>query len=108
MNDVLVCPPDLSDISIPLQLAEPDENIGESVSKSVKRLKKQNDKSSFTDRDKQLLHKTSKAFDIEANAEKAFNGTENTAWDGTYSVYSIVSLIPNNDNVGYWLYFAID
>ena len=106
LNDYLVSPINLKEIAEPLCLKEPKNNAVEKVNKSIDRLKKQNDKSSFTDEDKKIILQSSLAFDLDLECNQSFENNRNE-WDGTYSVYSILKLIPNSNKVSYNLWFAI-
>ncbi len=95
LNDMLVSPFNITD-KLQLEMEKP-QNIIEKIKNTVKKMKKQNDKISVTDDDNQLIHYMIEAYD----------NKQNSNWNGSYSVYDIVNLIPNNKKVEYKLYFAI-
>jgi hypothetical protein len=95
LDDFLVSPSFITSLE-PVNLPTTVENVEESVTGKLKNLRRKG--VSVGNKDKRLLYLLGRAYDDTPKV---------TDWNGSYAVYDIVNVIPNNENVSYQLYLAV-
>ena len=90
LEDYLVSPLPMN--AKPLEIKHPDVVIKKVIDENTRRVVLKTDKVNATEEG------------IVYELSECFTGEDTIEWDGNYSLYTIVNLIPNNDNVTYHLY----